>query len=294
MFFAGSDKADSEAGESEDMSDTNEMSDAEEFSDEEETSDTGESESDESGSDESGADESEEDLTDSQWSMQDKAWTRSLPWLTEDNHTTTGAEAAELATYFEENGKQLEVEDDDGQLPLHCAATYQRGEHAVTVVTSLLTAYPRGAAMRDNDGMLPLHCAAENQTGESGTAIVMALLAAFPHGGHQKDDSGRLPADVQHDENPLLPDACIETLRDAAESWCEPLPGRLDRCFKLSFCLTASLLALLLPLRPTFNALCLDHFFQHIAFCHFSVLVTTPYSLTSLLGSSPFIYVFEW
>lgn len=121
------------------------------------------------------------------------AWMNALRWLCRIN-TTTSDQTAQLQTYFEANADQLEVADHGGRLPLHDAAANQRGEHALSVVTALLKAYPHAARQKNNDGCLPLHCAAQDQKGEYAVAVVMALFNAYPAGAQEKDSRyGRLP-----------------------------------------------------------------------------------------------------
>lgn len=123
------------------------------------------------------------------------AWDEDLPWLKKTylfrhalpNHSPSASDAARLDEYFGENREQLGVVDLNGDLPLHRAAIYLRGEHAVSIVKVLLAAFPSGAQQRGQNGNLPLHCAASHQEGEHGTAIVSLLLAAFPDGVQQKN-----------------------------------------------------------------------------------------------------------
>lgn len=157
-------------------------------------------------------------------------WDDALRWLREDDHTSTVDNVAALKGYFTDHPEQLKVADWIGCLPLHFAAWFQRGEHAVAIVTFLLNAYPDGVRQKNEDGMLPLHIAANYQKGEHAMAIVTLLLAAYPAGAQQKDINGALPAlyaDKYNGTN--LPASCIAMLRAAAESkWQPPAAPAFD------------------------------------------------------------------
>lgn len=94
-------------------------------------------------------------------------WEKGLSWLCEDDHVPTAAEAEELQDYFRSNPVEVELADSDCKcIPLHHAAYKQRGEHAVTIVKTLLTVYLDGVKQKNKYGNLPLHDAAWKQTGE--------------------------------------------------------------------------------------------------------------------------------
>lgn len=149
----------------------------------------------------------------------DTKWKRALSWLWVDEHRPTAKEAAELKRYFERHPHQLRAADEEGNLPLHTAARNQKGEHALAIITSLLTGYAHGARQTNEDGRLPLHYAAMWQTGHYGAAIVAALVAAYPVGAQLKDKSGDLPVD-NHDS--ALPKPCVWMLQRAAEGRWRP------------------------------------------------------------------------
>lgn len=161
-------------------------------------------------------------------------WQKALPWLRGGvfsgfftgifSHITTPAEAEELRRHFGAHPQQLAVADSHGRLPLHCAARYQRGEHALDVVTFLFTMYQQSAQQGSKDGSLPLHYAAQYQKGEHAMAIVIALVAAYPQGAQQKDARQHLPVDLAQ-RNSNLPESCVAILREAAEHAWTPLPG---------------------------------------------------------------------
>lgn len=97
------------------------------------------------------------------------------------------AHITQLKAYFEEHPAQLQMTNSRRELPLHCAVWQQQGQHALTIVATLLQAYtPTGLSsesaaacrcdkaswatqrMRDQgaacnvpcNGRLPLQCAA--------------------------------------------------------------------------------------------------------------------------------------
>lgn len=188
--------------------------------------------------------------------------TSTLPWLCEWKHDTTADEVAELRAYLEKNARQVKKrgsrghlplhvaasnqkgehalsvvallleafpeaameKNNDGWLPLHYAAANQRGEHAVKVVELLLTAFLPAASEKDNSGNLPLHCAAMGQSGEPGLAVLTALLKAHPLGAQQENNLGQLPLAVAQQHNLFLPAACIQLLKEAATDMWQPPP----------------------------------------------------------------------
>lgn len=77
--------------------------------------------------------------------------------------------------------------DQDGWLPIHCACFYGATE---TVINAILIANPKGAQSKDEDGRLPLHYACLKGATQG---VVDVLVGAFPKGAMSKDDEGRLP-----------------------------------------------------------------------------------------------------
>jgi len=77
--------------------------------------------------------------------------------------------------------------DQDGWLPIHCACFYGATE---TVINAILIANPKGAQSKDEDGRLPLHYACLKGASQG---VVDVLVGAFPKGAMSKDDEGRLP-----------------------------------------------------------------------------------------------------
>lgn len=151
--------------------------------------------------------------------MPPPTWETSLSWLSEYNHTPTTAEAAALQKYFTEHPEQLKVAGEDGWLPLHSAAAWQRGEHAVSIVAFLIQAHRSGVRRvrpKYTYGWLPLHLAALNQKGKAGAAVVTLLLTAYPDAAMQKRLDGKLPVDYA-EQQAQLPLSCIAMLRAAAE-----------------------------------------------------------------------------
>lgn len=119
-----------------------------------------------------------------------------LPWLAaQTGHRATAGDVAALKSYLHinPNAATSYMRKYGQELPLHDAAHWQRGEHGVAVVTTLIAAYAQAVWKRDRSGLLPLHCAASSQRGEAGVTIVMALLAAYTQGAQEKDTSGQLP-----------------------------------------------------------------------------------------------------
>ena len=78
-------------------------------------------------------------------------------------------------------GAKTEKDDDDGSLPLHCAAENQA---PLEVVEALLRAHGDGAKEKSKDGWLPLHHAAKRQAPPE---VVEALLRAHEDGAKEKD-----------------------------------------------------------------------------------------------------------
>lgn len=66
----------------------------------------------------------------------------------------------------------------------------QTGKYAITVIHTLLAAYPLGPCKAGDGNVLPLHWAAKHQTHVHRFAVVMALLAAHPEATKHKDDEG--------------------------------------------------------------------------------------------------------
>jgi len=77
--------------------------------------------------------------------------------------------------------------DQDGWLPIHCACFYGATE---TVINAILIANPKGAQSKDEDGRLPLHYACLKGATQG---VVDVLVGAFPKGAMSKDDEGSLP-----------------------------------------------------------------------------------------------------
>lgn len=151
------------------------------------------------------------------------SWEKDLPWLCKDGHVPTAAEADELEDYFRNNPAQVVLAESDYKcIPLHRAAYKQQGKHAVTIVKTLLAAYPDGVKQKNKYGDLPLHDAAWKQTGEHGVTIVTLLLTAFPAGAQQKDKYSVLPIGYAETYNTSLPDSCKAMLRAAADGKWQP------------------------------------------------------------------------
>lgn len=149
-------------------------------------------------------------------------WEKALLWLSTHGHTPSAAEATALKDYFEKNPEQLVTADKYGWLPLHCAAGHQRGDHAASIVATLLTASPDAAEKENRWGEVPLHVAAEKQSGIDGAAIVTLLLTASPLAAQRKDNFGNMPIDLAQKHTSKLPASCMAVLREAAHGTWQP------------------------------------------------------------------------
>lgn len=94
--------------------------------------------------------------------------------------------------------------DQDGWLPIHCACFYGASQ---TIINALIQAYPSGASNKDDEGRTPLHYAALKCASDS---VVSSLLRANPKAAVSKDDEGRLP--IHHACSKGAPDGSIEAL----------------------------------------------------------------------------------
>lgn len=79
----------------------------------------------------------------------------------------------------------VQASDNQGHLPLHCAA--RTGQYPIVKV--LLSCWPEGTAVKNNSGYLPLHYAVETNLD-----TVRALLALFPDGARSMESrQGKIP-----------------------------------------------------------------------------------------------------
>lgn len=74
-------------------------------------------------------------------------------------------------------------------LPLHATCVFRS---PLSVIESLISAYPDGPKMRDDQSMLPVHLACRNGASKG---VVLTLLKAFPESISVRDRKGRTPYD---------------------------------------------------------------------------------------------------
>lgn len=101
-----------------------------------------------------------------------------------------------------------QCKDQDGWLPIHCACFYGADDQ---VVNHLLSSYGKGAQSKDDEGRLPLHYACLKGASQD---VVDVLLASFPKGAMSKDDEGRLP--IHHACSKGAPEGVIDALLKAS------------------------------------------------------------------------------
>jgi len=117
--------------------------------------------------------------------------TRVLVFSLEHGKGSSGAKHQRLVQAYPGS---LQVEANDGSLPLHCAfllparGTWQKGELA----RYLLHLFPAAAQHAKKDGMLPLHVAC-GTGGDTDTASVDLLVQAYPGSLKVEANDGALP-----------------------------------------------------------------------------------------------------
>lgn len=75
-------------------------------------------------------------------------------------------------------------------LPIHATCIFRA---PLSVIESLIAAYPDGPQMKDDQGMLPVHLACRNGASKG---VVVTLLNAFPESVNVKDRKDRVPLNL--------------------------------------------------------------------------------------------------
>jgi ankyrin repeat protein len=92
-------------------------------------------------------------------------------------------------------------------LPLHATCVFRA---PLSLIETLITAYPDGPKMIDDQGMLPLHLACRNGASR---AVVMTLLNTNPESINAKDKKGRTPLNLVESSNSQNKDQVIEAIQ---------------------------------------------------------------------------------
>lgn len=94
-----------------------------------------------------------------------------------------------LKNYRDDNSNLggLDIADDAGQLPLHCAT---EGE-SIEMLQFVLNRYPKAAHAADKDGNLPLHWLCFGSSRDSPFEAVRLLIDAYPFSVIQKNSDGK-------------------------------------------------------------------------------------------------------
>lgn len=119
--------------------------------------------------------------TDLYKSIEGKDWDGALARLSK-----APAEAKTWVSRREANSQKLRWR----LLPLHATCIFRS---PLSLIESLLRAYPDGPQMKDDQGMLPIHLACRNGASKG---VVLTLLTAFPESLQVKDHKGRAPMDL--------------------------------------------------------------------------------------------------
>lgn len=98
----------------------------------------------------------------------------------------------------------VEDQDQDGWLPIHCACFYGSSEEAIS---TLLKANPKSAHAKDDESRMPIHYACLKGATQ---AVVDLLLATYKKGAGHKDEEGRLP--IHHACSKGAPESIIDAL----------------------------------------------------------------------------------